>query len=968
MDLSALIHQLGELLGDVIRQQETQLLFETEERIRSLGKERRAGDATAGPRLAEEVARLSPDDARVVAAAFTLYFDLVNLAEEARRANALRERERERYPQPASESVAEAVALLKERGLAPEQMADLLRGLRIELVLTAHPTEAKRRTILSKVERIARTLRTVNLGNPLPRERAALLDALRAEITALWLTDRARTSRPTVADEVKTGLYFVETIFWEALPRIYDELEVALAEHYPGLAAPPRWLTLASWIGGDRDGNPNVTAEVTAETLRLHRGLAVEKHQANLRDLARRLSFSARRLPPSPELQHWLDERRPFPPHAAFLERRYTTEPYRLVASLLAADLENESQDDVKTRLLAPPGAGLSNTPSSERIKSENLTTPLALVAESATRAFGPSDLLHTLQRQFEIFGLHAARLDLREDSSRLASALGEILRALKLDLAFEEGDDDSRTAVLTRLLSQPAPALAERPGITAETAETWRLFQLIARAQQVYGPDPSAPLRASSSAPLRASSSTSLRASLLGPFIISMTRGPADVLTVLLLALWAGCAANLQIVPLFETLDDLDAAPQILARLFSLGVYRAHLAGFGDEQMVMIGYSDSNKDGGYVSANWALYQAQENIARTCRDHNIKLTLFHGRGGTVARGGGPANRAIAAQPPGTINGRFRLTEQGEIIASRYADPDIAHRHLEQIVSAVLLASAPESEEYGSLGVREKGSVWTARNSAEGSTPKLPRPHAPIPLHWREAMSTMSAAARAEYRNLVYETPGFMDYWRAATPIDEISRLHLGSRPAARRSGGLQVLNIRAIPWVFSWMQSRFNLPGWYGLGTALISNLQSPISKTSPRDMYDGWPFFNALIKNAEMSLVKADLGIAALYSELAPDRALAGRILARIRDEYERTREAVLAITGQSELMESETVIQRSVNRRNPYVDPLNYIQVEMLRRLRALPDPESLEAESLREVIVFTINGIAAGLKNTG
>ncbi len=935
MDLSDLIHQLGELLGDVIRQQETQPLFETEERIRNLGKERRTGDFTASSRLAEEVARLSPDTARAVAAAFTLYFDLVNLAEEARRVNALRDRERERHPAPASESVAEAIALLKERGVAPEQMADLLRGLRIELVLTAHPTEAKRRTILSKVERIAKTLRAINLSNPLPREHEALLGVLRAEITALWLTDRARTTRPTVADEVKTGLYFVETIFWEALPRIYAELEAALAEHYPGLAAPPRWLTLASWIGGDRDGNPNVTAEVTAETLRLHRGLAVEQHQANLRDLARRLSFSARRLPPSPELQHWLGERRPFPPHAAFLERRYTTEPYRLVASLLAADLENESQDDVKARLS-------SNASSSERIKPDNFTIPLALVAGSAKRAFSASDLLHTLQRQFDLFGLHAARLDLREDSSRLASALGEILRALKLDLAFEEGNDDARTAVLAWLLSQPAPALAERPGITAETAETWKLFQLIARAQQVYGPD------------------------LLGPFIISMTRGPADVLTVLLLARWAGCAANLQIVPLFETLDDLDAAPQILARLFSLDVYRTHLAGCGGEQMVMIGYSDSNKDGGYVSANWALYQAQENIARTCREHSIKLTFFHGRGGTVARGGGPANRAIAAQPPGTVNGRFRLTEQGEIIATRYADPDIAHRHLEQIVNAVLLASAPKSEDVpGSVGVWEKG----------GNTPKPPHAHTSLPAHWREAMSTMSTAARAEYRNLVYETPGFMDYWQAATPIDEISRLHLGSRPAGRssapRSGGPQVLNIRAIPWVFSWMQSRFNLPGWYGLGTALdvsrLSLAQPPAGEVS-REMYDGWPFFNTLIKNAEMSLVKADLGIAALYSDLVPDRALAGRILDRIRAEYERTRDVVLAITGQSELMESETVIQRSVNRRNPYVDPLNYIQVEMLRRLRALPDPESLEADSLREVIVFTINGIAAGLKNTG
>ncbi|MBI3241218.1 MAG: phosphoenolpyruvate carboxylase [Chloroflexi bacterium] len=927
MDISALIHLLGELLGEVIRGQETQALFEIEERIRNLGKERRAGDDTAGPRLADEVARLLPDDARVVAAAFTLYFDLVNLAEEARRVSALRERERERHPKPANESVAEAVAQLKARGLSPTQMADLIRGLRIELVLTAHPTEAKRRTILSKTERMAKTLRALNQSNPLPRERDELLDVLRAEITALWLTDRARTNRPTVADEVKTGLYFVETIFWDALPRLYSELETALAEHYPGLhwseatGTPPRWLTLASWIGGDRDGNPNVTAEVTAETLRLHRGLAVERHQANLRDLARRLSFSQHRLPPSADLQSWLEARRPFPAHAADLERQYTAEPYRLIASLLAADLENESQDDVKARLL-------SNKPSSDRIKPEDFAKPLALVAASAKQAFRPSDLIHALRHQFNIFGLHAARLDLREDSSRLASALGEILRALKLDLAFEDGDDATRTAVLTRLLSQPAPALAGQPGITAETAETWKLFQLIARAQQVYGSDPSA----------------SLRASLLGPFIISMTRGPADVLTVLLLARWAGCAAGLPIVPLFETLDDLEAAPRILAELFSLEAYRAHLAKQSDEQMVMIGYSDSNKDGGYLSATWALYQAQEVIAQTCREWGVKFMLFHGRGGTVARGGGPANRAIAAQPPGTVNGRFRLTEQGEIIASRYADPDIAHRHLEQIVSAVLLASVNDDRQQTTDDIAGRPSS--------------------VVQDWRNTMSAMSASAHAEYRNLVYETPGFMDYWRAATPIDEISRLHLGSRPAARRGGNLQVTSIRAIPWVFSWMQSRFNLPGWYGLGTALTSSSAIPNLKS---EIYEGWPFFQALIKNAEMSLVKADLGIAALYSDLVPDRDLADRIFARIRAEYERTREAVLAITGQRELMEAETVIQRSVNRRNPYVDPLNYIQVEMLRRLRRAP-PDSPEAESLREVIVFTINGIAAGLKNTG
>jgi len=946
MDLSSTIHLLGELLGEVISEQESPALFVTEERIRALAKARRssvgpavelltqqpAPSQRAAEQLAAEVQALDTDTARGVASAFALYFDLVNLAEETNRVRSLRQRERERHPAPIGESVADAIAHLKSRGVTAGQLAALLRDLHVELVLTAHPTEAKRRTILSKVERITRSVHALmNDSDLLPRERAAHLAILRAEITALWLTDRARTARPAVTDEVRTTLYFVESVFWEALPRLSADLEAALAEHYPGLSAPPGWLTLASWVGGDRDGNPNVTAPVTAETLRLHRGLAVERHRRSLQELARRLSVSAHRVPPPPELQVWLDARRPFPAHAAYLETRYAAEPYRLVISLLGADLEVASQDDMTARLL-------ESAPTAPRAQPEDFAVPLDLVAQAMRRA--PrlvDDQLRAVRRQFDLFGLHAARLDLREDSSRLASALGEILRALKIDLAFEQKDDRARVAVLTQLLSQLAPALAAHPGVTVETAETWSLFRLVARAQSVYGSE------------------------ILGPFIISMTRGPADLLTVLLLARWAGCEAGMQIVPLFETVDDLDAAPTILTDLFDLDVYRAHLATCGHEQMVMIGYSDSNKDGGYLAANWALYQAQENIARVCRERGIKLTIFHGRGGTVARGGGPANRAIRAQPPGTVNGRFRVTEQGEVIASRYADPDLAHRHLEQIVNAVLLASAPHVE----------SGKWKVARDEGLSTFHVPP--ASVPAEWRGVMATMSASARAAYRALVYETPGFMDYWRAATPVDEISRLRIGSRPVARGSGSgvqLNAATIRAIPWVFSWMQSRFNLPGWYGLGTALsapsaIRNLQS--------EMYQGWPFFRALLDNAEMSLLKADLGIAALYSALVPDRALAESIFARIRAEYDRTREAILAVTGHDELMDADPVIQRSIQLRNPYVDPLNYIQIEVLRRLRALsavegPDPEGPEAGRLREVIVLTINGVAAGLRNTG
>jgi phosphoenolpyruvate carboxylase len=627
-------------------------------------------------------------------------------------------------------------------------------------------------------------------------------------------------------------------------------------------------------------------------------------------------------VPPPAELLAWLEERRPFPAHAAYLAKRYAKEPYRLVLALLAEDLAEASREDMLAHLL-------SSEPATARVKVGDITGPLDWMRKVMPPSLEQAELL-PVQRKLRLFDLHAARLDLREDSARLNAALSEILRALNLCQDFEGAKSPARTELLDSLLAQPTPSLAPHPGVTPETAETWALFQLFHRARAIYGPQ------------------------LFGPFIISMTRDAADLLTVLLLTRWTGTADGLQIVPLFETMADLEAAPHILDQLFSLDIYRTHLSTCSDHQMVMIGYSDSNKDGGYLAANWALYQAQENVARVCRQHGVALTLFHGRGGTTARGGGPANRAILAQPPGTINGHFRLTEQGEIIASRYANPHLAYRHLEQIVNAVLLASSP---------VREDDEVGAGlRPAPTGSASTVPVPTGLA--DWRQAMGGMSAAALAAYRGLVYETPGFLDYWQAATPLDEIKRLYIGSRPAARQPGSPAVEKIRAIPWVFSWMQSRFNLPGWFGLG----SGLEAAPSLELMQEMYSGWPFFRALLDNAEMSLLKADMGIAALYSELVPDRSLAGRIFSRILDEFERTRESILKITGHQELMEDEPVIQRSIQLRNPYVDPLNYIQVEMLHRLRALPDPEGPEAAALRDVIVVTINGIAAGLRNTG
>ncbi len=902
MDISQTIRLLGDQLGKVISELESPEIFDTEERIRAYAKARRAGDPSAAEKLQAEIAILNLDQGRAVAAAFATYFDLVNLAEEDHRVRLLHGQETNSYPEPIEGSIADAVASLKAQGVTTEQMSVLLNNLSIELVLTAHPTETRRRTILSKIQRIHTLLEEYNDNLHTQYKREKIVESLHAEISNLWFTERSRTVKLSATDEARTGLYFVESVFWDALPVLYEDLYQALAKYYPGLDTNRTWLQLASWIGGDRDGNPFVTSVVTAETLRLHRGLAVENHFRRLRKLARHMSISSRRIPPLTKLTKWIDERRPFPSRAAFIEERYAVEPYRLVLSLLSAYLAEASREDMKSRLL-------ERTPHQAYLHLKDLSEPLEIITECIPETLLEGDFF-TIQDQLRIFGLHSARLDIREDSERLNSALSEILRALKISSDFEHLPTPERVSLLTGLLNRPVPELSYNPGVTTATTETWSLLQLIGRARSLYGNE------------------------LLGPFIISMTRSAADVLTLLLLSYWAGCENGMQIVPLFESIDDLKAAPEILESLFTSEVYRQHLKSCDDQQMVMIGYSDSNKDGGFLRANWSLYEAQEQITDVAQMHKVTLTIFHGRGGTIARGGGPANRAIRAQPAKSINGRFRLTEQGEVIASRYSNPVLAHRRLEQIVNAVLMASAP-----------------SAREQAE------------IPTEWREALEGMSVAGHNAYRNLIYETPGFIQFWQQATPLEEIKIMHIGSRPAARANDP-GVNKIRAIPWVFSWMQSRFNLPGWYSLGTGLSSISDA----TLLHEMYEGWPFFKTMLDNTEMSLLKADLDIAALYVKLVTDRELAISIFGNIQDEYERTREMILEISGHKTLLELEPTTQNAIHLRNPYIDPLNYIQVEMLSRLRALSDLNGSEAKSLREVIVLTVNGIAAGLKNTG
>ncbi len=918
--LSEDIHLLGDTLGLVIRRQAGIEIFELEERIRALVKTRRImEDAAVDARLTQVVSELTPEEAELVSRSFTTYFELVNLAEDQHRVRVLRERERDAHPQPLPESVAAAVATLRREGVDEIEMRQLLERLHIEMVFTAHPTQAKRRTVLGKLQRIANALTVLETRDLLPAELDAVKEQILAEVTLLWITDRSRVARPTVTDEVRTGLFYFDTTIWDVLPTIYDKMKEALTQHYPMLDLPPRFLSFGSWIGGDRDGNPNVTAGVTTETLRLHRGLALERHRKAARRLDRSLSVSNELRPISPELQDAMAIDKEMSDHLAYLANRYPNEPYRLYAAQLGADLAAASAGDMVARLQG------KSTPSLRMRTIDTLLDPLLLIDHSLRDTglvdIAEADLARTLD-QAQVFGLHVARLDIRQYSDYNTAVLDELFSKLGWSEGFGEMDGPARAAVLTDMLARPVPDLSELTDLSPETTETLDLFTLLKRAVDYYGPE------------------------LFGPYVVSMTHGPEDILAPLLLAYWHGLCLQpdsgvegLRFAPLFETRQDLRDAPEVMIALFDHPGYAPHLERAGREQTIMIGYSDSNKDAGYLAANWELYQAQEALAVTCHHAGVLMTLFHGRGGTIARGGGPANRAILAQPPGSVGGRIRITEQGEVIDNRYGHPDIAERHLEQVVHAVLLSSAPD---HYRLQARPRQS-------------------------WRDAMDELAAISYRAYRSLIYETPELLTYWMQATPMDEISQMRIGSRPS-RRTSGATFESLRAIPWGFSWMQSRHVLPGWYGVGEALTTFGNTPEKMALLREMYAEWTLFRGLLDNAQMSLSQADMGIASLYASLVEDEQIREMIFSRIESAFYETRDSILRVTDQRVLLESDPVRQRSVRQRNPYIDPLNFIQVSLLRRLRALPDQESEEASILRDTIFLTINGIASGLKNTG
>jgi phosphoenolpyruvate carboxylase len=898
------IYLLGGLLGEVIRAQAGEAAFDLEEEVRALAKSHRAGVEGSREQLATLIAGLSPDEASLLIRAFTSYFNLINLSEDNERIRRIRRREAATYPEARRGSIREAIQLLKQAGLTADDLRALLARAEVRLVMTAHPTEARRRTVLEKQGRIFRVLRDLDERANRPAEQERMRQRLASTIAELWSSNEVRAIRLTVLDELQAILIHFRTTLYDVIPEIYRDLEEAIAEHYPGESIPiPPFLTFGSWVGGDRDGNPFVTPGVTRQTLVMMRESCLGMLDYKLGLAAGRISVSSAVAGQSPTLDELLaSNRERFPVLAADLDERNADEPYRQVITFLRERVRATLSDD-------PRGYQ----------RPEQLLRDLRIIEQALVDQGEPLIIggdLHDLVRQVEVFGFHYARLDLRDHARRHEQTLDEIFRAVGIEDAYASLDDARKCEVLAREIVNP------RPLIPVD------LSQFSDAAQDVIGTFRVARELIDSG-----------HRDALETYVISGADEPSDALEVLLLMKESrlvgpgGTDAMLQIAPLFEFGGSLANASETMGRLMNEPVYARAMASWGGDQEVMLGYSDSNKDVGYLASSWALYDAEVSLATTFQEHSIDFTFFHGRGGSIGRGGGPTNTAILAQPPGTVQGRIKLTEQGEVVAGRYGIPEIARRELELVTGAVLVST---------VGV-------------------LPSPEPERLQQYEAVMRKMAQWSSTAYRDLVYGDDDFVSFFEQATPIKELGELKIGSRPA-RRTQSRRIEDLRAIPWVFSWTQSRILLPGWYGLGAAL-ERAAAEFGLEMLQEMDQGWPFFTAVLANAELALAKADFSVAGHYVDMVEPAGLRDRIWERIDSEYERTVEQVKRVTGQENLLDREQVIQNSIARRNPYVDPLSFIQVELLKRLRAGGDT----GELLRPVLL-SINGIAGALKNTG
>jgi phosphoenolpyruvate carboxylase len=908
-DLDADLDLLGAVLDEVCHASGAGETLALHARAVAFARRARAGDAHAGDELEQLIAELDLDQIELLIRSLTRWFQLINLAEDSERVRRIRARSAREWPAPRRGSIDEAVSSMAQRGVTAEAMRSMLAQAEIRLVMTAHPTEARRRTTIDKQARIFHELRA--LDDKLGADAEEAHERIRATVQELWGSDELRAISPTVLDEVRGGLVHFSRVLVDVVPRIYRELDRSLRDAFPGedLTVPPL-LRFGSWIGGDRDGNPFVRPETTVETLTLLKERCLRFLEGQIEMLAGRLSLSERVSAPGEGLAEILafgEER--FPVLAERLAALNAEEPYRRALSFM------------RERLRATASGAADGYGDPSELLADLRGVEHALVADGGAGS-AAGDLSDVIC-QVEIFGFHFAKLDIRQHVKVHRAALSEVFETLGIVSGYASLEEDERVALLTAHIADRRPLIpADISRFGDATCEAIETFRMIKR--ELDGDHPGA----------------------IDAYVISGNEAPSDVLEVLLLmkeaslARAGGSEARLRIVPLFEAGATLAAGAQTLETLLAIPVYREALRSVGDHQEIMIGYSDSNKDVGYLASGWGTYRAQARIAEALRTHGVSWIFFHGRGGAIGRGGGPTNDAILALPPGTVDGRVKMTEQGEVLTAKYTVAEIGHRELELTTSATLLTSATTM-----LG-----------ESAQ-------RPEA----LYDQVMEEMSASSEEIYRSVVHDDPSFVEFFLNVTPVGEVSRLRIGSRPA-RRSAAAGIDDLRAIPWVFSWTQARIVLPAWLGLGTALRQARERHGVETL-QAMTRDWPFFASLIANAEMGCSKADLGIARRYVAMWDNSAIRDRIWSQLEAEYELTCVELIAIRGGERLLDSEPVLQGSIDRRNPYVDPLSFIQIELIKRRKLASADQGPEAdEELSRLNLLAVNGIASGLRNTG
>jgi phosphoenolpyruvate carboxylase len=885
------VRELGALLGDVLEDQSSTAAFETVEDLRTSAIAYRAGEAESRRPLQDVIDRLDPEGESAVARAFTTYFELINLAEERERVRANREASQARTLEDGLEETVEA---LSEADADTETVQGILDDVLIEPTFTAHPTEARRKTVKAKLRSIAKDLEVLDERRMTDKEADQLWKEVDAEVTSLWQTSQVRDRRPEPQDEARNVQWYLENILFDVVGEVYQEFEDVVHEEYPDVDV-PKLFEFRSWAGSDRDGNPFVTPEVTTDTLERQREVVIEKYLDALKRLSGVLSQDGRRVDVGDALRESIEaDRERLPVVGEEVEARYPDEPYRQKLKLMRERLRRIS--DVRPDGYADPSEFLADL--------DVVHESLCLTGAEQVAA----TYVEPLRRQVDTFGFTLASLDLRDHRENHTEAVSEALAQEGVDYAAM--DEAERVDVLTDAVLQEGPLVdLEEPGDVSDTAaRVLRRFDKLGDWQREYG------------------------VGAIDTYCISMTEEPSHVLEVLFLADQAGVVSlpdhcGVDIVPLLETESALNGARRIMGTLFENEAYEKALSARNDVQEIMLGYSDSNKENGFLAANWDLYKNQRRLANITDDFGVTMRLFHGRGGSISRGGGPMNRAMLALPNETVTGQIKFTEQGEAIAEKYANPRIAERNLEQMLNA---------------------QVRARRNA-------IRQPEEQVPEEWIDAMDTMAAAARREYRDLL-ESDGFVSYFEQATPITVIEDLNLGSRPASR-SGERTVEDLRAIPWVFSWTQSRCILPGWYALASGIDAFLEEGDVETL-REMYDEWPFFGTTLDRATLSLARTDFEVAAEYADLA-DADLRESFFPRLSDEYDRAVDHALAICGRDSLLQRDW-LEESLTRRNPYVDPLNLLQTHLLAQTH--------RTQSEEQTLRLTVKGIAAGMKNTG